>query len=142
MNIGAFLYLRISGNDLDIERISTVLNEIPCQSFKVGEVRNTKYGTVVYKEDCWMSEYIMPENQSFDEAVVQFMQSYLSQREFINALAEKNDITVWGSVYPDENQCNIGLSKSTIRFLHSFGVDFDLTMTFLSDFYEGKINDG
>ena len=138
MQIGAFLCFKISGDCLFLEKITEILKITPRKTYRAGDVCKNKYLEFAYQEDCWLASYEVPEEQSFEDAVTEFLQPYLLQKELIVDLAKKHSISLFISLYPEENQMNICLSKKILEILYELNVELNMTTLYLSDFYEGK----
>ena len=138
MNVGAFLYLRISGDDLDFDEISRTTNEIPCNTYTKGDVIKNQFFANTITEDCWQSEYHVPKEQSLNEAILSFLQPYVMQESYIVNLSKKNRVTLYLSAYPESYQYCINLSKEAIATLYRLNIEFEIVLATLSDFYDVK----
>ena len=138
------LYFRISGEDLCFSDINTVLDFAKPITHKKGEIIEKKYqsknGDNIIKEDSWLTDYKIPKNQSFEDAVVEFLKPYLPHKNFISEMSKKHAITLWVSAYPEVYQLNINLSKKIISILHELNIEMDITYLYLVDIYEGRDN--
>jgi len=139
MNEGAYLYFRISGNNLDIKAITKELNITAYNTHKKGEIYKSKYGEFICPEDSWQTQYEIPTEQLLENAIIEFIKPYLSKKSFITNLQKEHAVSLWLSLYPYENQMTTSLSKKMIAILHDINIEFNITATYLSDFYDGKI---
>jgi hypothetical protein len=138
MQIGAYLYFRISGSNLNFEEITNSLNIMPCTIKKKGDIQKSKYGEFICEEDSWLYDYEIPEEQSLEDAIIVFTQPFLLKKCYIEDLSKTKTITLWVSLYPEGNQMNVNLSKKIISILGELNIEIDITTAYLSDFYSGK----
>ena len=138
MNEGAFLYFRISGNDLDFNEINRLTNKIPCNTYAKGDVIKNNFFETVITEDCWMSEYQIHKDQSLNEAILSFLRPYVMNESYIVSLSNENKVALYLSVYPENYHYCVHLSKETIAMLYRLNLELEITLTNLSEFYDGK----
>ncbi len=136
MNIGAFLKLRISGENLVFDEISSILNVNPQIIHKKGEVHEDGY---VVMDDSWLTKYEVPKWQFLDDDIIEFLLPFLSKKEFIVELTKRYTVTLWVSLYPKDIQMNVNFSSKVIEMLNELNIQMDITFLCLVDFYEGKV---
>ena len=143
MNGKGFVKLRIAGQNLNFEEITQALSQKPSCTYKKGECYTPKYGDkqpIIYKEDCWLFEVEKQEDETIDATVYRFLTKFEKSKEYINKLSQKAELTLWVSVYPDNEQSNIHLENKTLKLLADIGLVVDFDIMFLKDFYDGTYN--
>lgn len=138
MQVGAYLHLRVLGENIDMENISNTLNVRPCNTYKKGDIFKSKYNEMVCQEDCWSINYEIPEKQSLDEAIISFTQPFHLNKYYMMELTKTYNVKLWISLYPEEYQMNLDISNKIISILHDLNIELSITTIYLSDFYEGK----
>lgn len=136
----AFINLRISGEGLNLQEITARLEMSPDYAYKKGDVFiDHKHGgqTIVYQEDCWIAGIESIPKESIGQSIERFLELLKPVSGYLKELAQRSQITVWASIYPENEQMNIHLSSTTIAILHSIGVSFDGSVMFLKQFYDG-----
>lgn len=135
-----FINLRISGFGLDLQEISNQIGMIPHCAYKKGDIfvdKKRDGKEVIYQEDCWIAGTETFPNETIEQALERFLKQIIPVSNYVNNLAKKNEVTIWISAYPDDEQTNIHLSVETIRALCEIGVSFDCSTLFLKQFYDG-----
>lgn len=136
----SFVKLRITGENLDFEEIIQALSCQPSFTYRKGEHYTPKFGDKqpkVYKEDCLLFETEKQDDETIDDMLYKFLTGFTKSKEYINELSQKADITLWVSVYPDEEQSNIHLGNKTVKLLSDMGLSVDFNIMFLKDLYNG-----
>ena len=144
MNGKGFVKLRIAGQNLNFEEITQALSQKPSCTYKKGECYTPKYGDkqpIVYKEDIWVFEVEKQENETIDNMVYNFLTNFENSIEYINKLSSNSDLTLWISVYPDDEKSNIHLENKTLKLIADMGLVIEFDIMFLKDFYEGTYNE-
>jgi hypothetical protein len=140
--IPGYIFLRISGNDLDLNEISKGIGITPTYSYKNGEKRiiknQNKSQEVVYSEDCWIKQYKIPRQTELNKALQHFLNKIRPRTEYLHALTKHARITLWISLYPEDIQININLPNEMIGFIGGMGIEMDISMYCLQDFYSGE----
>ena len=139
MKGNGFIKLRITGHNLKLEEISEKFARQPGLTYRKGDSYTSKYSDrkpVTYKEDCWMYEVEKSENMTLEAAIEKFVSEFADCADYLKELSEQNNITLWISAYPDEEQDNIHLSPKTLRHIADLGISIDFDIMFLKDFYE------
>ena len=138
-----FIKLRITGQDIDSEEITHSLVQ-PDFSYHKGDSYTPKYGdklTITYNEDCFMYERQMLEGETLDQALAAFLSRFEGSAGYIKELSDRYNVTLWISVYPDDEQSSIHLSSDIVSRLADMGVTVDIDMLFLKDFYSGTYSE-
>ena len=139
-----FVKLRITGQDLNLEQINNELSQQPSFTYRKGDTYTPKFGDkqpIIYKEDCWLFEVEKQEDETIDATVYRFLTKFEKSKEYLNKLSQKAELTLWVSVYPDNEQSNIHLENKTLKLLADIGLVVDFDIMFLKDFYEGTYNE-
>ena len=137
--ISGYIFLRISGENLDFNEISKMLNILPKISYKKGDKRIlSNFEEVVYTEDCWLIEYRIPKKTEILKAIQKFLGRFNNKRDYLRNISKKYMITLWISVYPDDIQINFNIPHNTIQIISEMGIDIDISITYLQDFYLEK----
>ena len=134
-----FLRLRITGHNLNHKEITSKLNQKPSFLYHEGESYIPEYGdkkAIIYKEDCWLLEIEKDETLTFDDAIFSLLAPYKKSAEFLYELSVTFNVTLWISVYPDQNISNIYLSSKTLKLLSDMGISINFTTSFLKGFYD------
>jgi len=134
METDTFLYFRISGNNLCLDEITQALN-LPSPSVHwAGEFVKSKYGEkfdTTIKEDSWQVGCRIEEEQSFEDAVIQFLQQFLPHKDFIASLAKRYEIIFYVSLYPDEYHMSTHFSKRVLEMLNVLSVELCVTAMYV-----------
>ena len=135
-----FIKIRISGDKLELEKISKQLKVSPICTYKKGDlITNTKIKVNVetYQEDCWMYGIESKDTELQGDFLQRFVKELVPHSEFLKSIAIGNDITIWISIYPDNEQCNINIPTFVIDFISKIGATLDINTLFLKNFYDG-----
>ena len=138
-----FVKLRITGQDLNLEQINNELSQQPSFTYRKCDTYTPKFGDkqpIICKEDCWLFEVEKQEDETIDATVYRFLTKFEKSKEYINKLSQKAELTLWVSVYPDNEQSNIHLENKTLKLLADIGLVVDFDIMFLKNFYDGTYN--
>jgi len=106
-----------------------------------GEACNTRFHPGrVHAEDVWLSEYVSNEEEPIESALYEFISAYLPAKEFVRELSALHDVSFVCSIYPDDNQCGIILSKNVISVASDMQASIRIEAAFLKEFYQGSNN--
>lgn len=140
----SFAKLRISGIDLNIEEITVKLGINPSCSYRKGETivrrRNYKYDKNIrttYEEDCWMCEIESLSEETPEMCATRLLNLVYPNYQYIKNLSNTYKITLWVSVYPDNEQYNFHLSSRHMDLLMRIGATLDISTTFLNRITQG-----
>ena len=136
-----YVDIRISGIGLDEEAISKNLGLIPNTFYTKGDTFvDEKYGgtKIEYEEDCWIVGTETEFNEAIEHTIDRFLEVLLPSAEYLKDLSRKHNITLWVSLYPEDEQSNIHISGKTINALCQIGISLDCSVSFLKDFYNGS----
>lgn len=137
MKEGAYLYLRITGENLDFLGLTQKTKLNPSITYRKNDCLSNMYGKTVCSTDCWQADYEISPEQSLEEAIIDFLHAFLEKgNEFAwpdNAHAE-----FWISLYPEERYMSLCFSESVLSMLSTLKVTMGIVVTGLSDFY-GKL---
>ncbi|MHB1453860.1 MAG: DUF4279 domain-containing protein [Saccharofermentanales bacterium] len=140
MHISGYIYLRISGESLDFDEISKMLNILPKNAYKKGDRKVLDNSEeITYKEDCWLAEYGISAKTEISLAINGFLSQFQKGHDYLRDISKRNEITLWISVYPNDIQANIHFPNHIVKMISDIGIDMDISMTYLEDFYAGKI---
>ena len=142
--LDGFIIIRISGKGLQLDEITNKFGVKPTTSYKKGDTHYNKYSkeTLVYKDDCWLYDKKIKVNKTFNKKIVEFLEPFLKQADYVHELSKQFEIIAWISLYPEEDHNNIHLSPSVIESLHTLGLSLDIEISDLRMFYDGSyVND-
>lgn len=126
----SFLACLIKGKSLDLEQISCTLGLTPAHAYKKGDIVNQKYGgPFIPEEDSWSYRYKVPKSEPFDKAVLNFIGLFQPHKDFLNDLVKNNEVIIFITVYPDEINTCIELTKDVIATLYDLGLGFTISYT-------------
>ncbi len=140
MEGNGFVKLKITGQALNFEKIIQELSQRPSFTYRKGDCYTPKFGDkqpIIYKEDCLIFEVEKQEDETIDDTLYKFLTGFIKSKEYINELSQVTDVSLWVSVYPDNEQSNIHLENKTLELLTDMGLDVDFDIMFLKDFYDG-----
>ena len=140
MEGNGFVKLRITGENLNFEEIIQALSCQPSFTYRKGEHCTPKFGDKrpkIHKEDCLLFETEKQDDETIDDMLYKFLTGFTKSKEYINELSKNADITLWVSVYPDEEQSNIHLGNKTVKLLGDMGLSVDFNIMFLKNLYDG-----
>ena len=135
LGIGGYLYFRISGQGLDIDKITNSLGVQPQIAYKEGDTYKGKYGVNTYEEDCWMAGYEIPSNKSFESATEEFFAQFTPSKDYIRKLSECFEVKAYISLYPEEEQFAIHLNKTTISILNTLETELSISFSYIVELY-------
>ena len=138
-----FVKLRVTGQDLNLEQINKELSQQPSFTYRKGDTYTPKFGDkqpIIYKEDCCVFDVEKQEDETIDATVYRFLTKFVKSKEYLNKLSQKAELTLWVSVYPDNEQSNIHLENKTLKLLADIGLVVDFDIMFLKDFYDITYN--
>jgi len=136
-----FIKLRIVGEGLDISNISQTLKMEPTISYKKDDIRVYRNETIKYKEDCWLLDVEIANEEEIEFAIDDFVSKFIAHMEIIREWAKKCSITLWLTLYPESIQLNFHMSNDTLKKIESCGIDFDVSIMCLQEFYNGTYNE-
>ncbi len=136
MKEGAFLNLRITGDNLDFNFIDKITGLQSDVTFRKGQRINDKHIKQVVETDIWQSGYEVPEEQSLDDAVLHFLTPCHESRKICEW---PTDVCVefYVSVYPTERLTSVEFSKEVLKIFTDIQMSVAVVVTGLSDFYGG-----
>ena len=135
-----FVDIRISGIDLNLDEITSRLAMNPDYAYKKGDTcLDYKYGgtKIVYSEDCWITAYKPKEKTPVEKQLEEFVNVLADSSDYLQELASKHDVTIWISMYPDNEQVNLHISTPTIKTLARIGASLDCSTAYLKSFHDG-----
>lgn len=137
--MASFMTFRISGDNLAFDAL--------IEAFGAGKVHICKKGNTFYdritktadtfREDCFTVSREYDDSIPPDEAIFSFVSSFLPHKKGIRDLAKENMLMFWLSLYPEEYQTNICLSPKTLARLSEIGIELNIEISFLREFYQG-----
>ena len=135
----SFVMLRISGNDLELNIISKQLGIIPEYAYKKGDPIISKQNNKIvgkYNEDCWIYGMESHCNETTEMCLERFLEKILPNSAYLKTISVIYNITIWISVYSDDEQNNFHVSKNSLKTIYEMGATLDISTSFLKEFYE------
>jgi hypothetical protein len=126
---------------LNLQEITDQLKLIPDRAYKTGDVFiDEKYGAkkTVYQEDCWITGIKSEEGEPVEDTVARFLDKLRPYSIYLKELSSSCDVTLWLSLYPDNEQMNVHLSRKIIAQAYEMGISIDVGAMFLKQYYEGR----
>lgn len=135
-----FAKFRVSGTDIDFERLSAAFPDEPSEILTRGELFYDKFlkQTAARPEDVFLIARDYPDGTAFDDGVMDFCSRLLPQKELIRALEQRHRVMLWFSLYPDGYRTNIMLSPDTLSLVAKLSAQLHIEVSFLQDIYDGK----
>ena len=133
-----FVYLAVSGENVDLDEITRTLNITPKYSYKKGEERFNRGERIVYKEDRWIADIEINDDDKTEEEIARFIDSFYENKEYIRELSHKHCVELEITAYPDINQYHLHLSNESLGKLAELGVGIWFTCMLLEEFYTGE----
>ena len=140
MKENGFVKLKITGQSLNFEEIIQELSQRPSFTYCKGDCYTPKFGdkqSIIYKEDCLIFETEKQESETLDDMLYNFLTRFANLKECINKLSLDAKVSLWVSVYPNDEQSMIHLENKTLELLADMGLVVDFDIMFLKDFYDG-----
>ena len=133
-----FVKFRISGQNIDLERISKTLNIVPDYSYKKGDTNYDIFKqAITYIEDCWIAGIKIENENETEEKISEFVSLFYENKSFVQQLSKMHCITLWITLHPDI-QFNLHFSKKVLDMISELGIDMDITCMQLQEFYSGS----
>lgn len=116
---GAFVYLRITGENLDFHAINHCLAIKPSRTYKRGQTYKDgrTNEVIIYKEDCWQAGIEASDGESAEELLDRFLEKLEPDIPEIQRLAQCYSMALYLSVYPKERQCSLHFSRKTLQII-------------------------
>jgi len=139
-NSGVFLYFRITGEQLNLDEISSYFSLVPETILKKGEKKITRLGEVTIKEDCWMDGIELKPEDSLNESISLFLNRF---KNFDKELAflRSAKIKLYIVFYPDDRYLDIEISPEVIKRIGNLGIELSVSVSSLFDIYSGNDHD-
>ena len=137
MKEGAFLYLRVTGKNLDFSSITKITGMTPSVTFKKGNSTKNNHINYVQTEDCWQADYEIPTEQTLEDAIDCFLPAHIDEAEHFE-WPDSISAELWISVYPEERYTSIQLSERMLKKLTALNIKLGIAITGLVDFYGEK----
>ena len=137
MKEGAFLYLRVTGEDLDFSSITKMTGMPPSVTFKKGNSTKNNHIIFVLTEDCWQADYEIPTEQSLEDAIDCFLPALINEADHFE-WSDNISAELWISVYPEGRYTSIQLSEKILKKLTALNIKLGIAITGLVDFYGEK----
>jgi len=127
-----YIYLRITGSNLQIEKATDSLGLTPKFSYKSGDTCLTQLGNeIVYKEDCWQHEKSIKKGMILEKEIEEYIKFLTSKKSIIEYYKKDCSVQLGVMLYPDEYQSTIILSPEIIKLLEEINIAFYVTMSTL-----------
>lgn len=132
-----FIKLRISGENIDLDKISNTLSITPKFMFKKGDVNYNKITKepVTYSEDCWIAETEVEHEKETEEKAAEFIDMLYENKTAIRQLSAIHHVTLWITLYQETSQYNLHFSKETLSKINELGIELDINCMQLQEFY-------
>jgi len=78
------------------------------------------------------------EGETPEDALFRFLEMLHPHGDYIKKLSSSFDVTLWLSLYPDNEQMNFHFSHDTISRVCDMGISIDCSAMFLNQIYEGR----
>ena len=134
----SFVALRISGNELNTNIISEELGIIPHYTQKKGNPITSKYTNEIvghYEEDCWIYEIESNCKDTTEMCLERLFLTILPHSKYLKNLSAKHNVTIWVSIYPDNEQNNLHLSENILKVICEMGATLEISTLFLESLY-------
>ncbi len=134
MKEGAYLYLRIMGENLDFLYLTKKTGLVPTVTHRKGDDLSVFGQNFFCETDCWQADYRILSEQTLEEAVIQFLDDCLKNNKrfpWPNSI----QVDLWLSIYPEERYTSLRFTKKVITMLDELDVNLCVVTTDLSDFY-------
>lgn len=130
-----FCKFRITGESLIPDEITQVLDIVPDKSYKKDEIKELNNEKITYIEGCWMKNFETDDYDHFQDLILEFLQPFILKKEQIINLRKQFSITLWISLYPDNNQISFHIPSALIEEVSKLGISLDITTIYLENFY-------
>lgn len=131
-----FITLRISGKDLDPEKITKRLALEPDFSCKKDEVRSYRGEQITYEEGCWSKGEEVSELDNLEQSVQKYLMQYEKCQEQLISISKDHTATLWITLYPEVPQINVHFSQTTLQAISVLGLSLDVSVINLQKLYE------
>lgn len=132
-----FVKLRISGEDIDLEKVSSTLNMTPKFICKKNDINYNKITNqpITYSEDCWIAGIEIEHEEETERKILEFIDLLYKNKNTIQQLSMMHHITLWITLNQDTTQYNLHFSKEVLNKVSDLGIDIDITCMQLQEFY-------
>ena len=135
-----FLKLRIAGINIPFEEIIQAVGKtwkIKCRKRKsdqydINHVQNSADSIIFERE--------IDSQSSINDELADFVDQLYNLKDYLVELKSDFSIKLWVSIYPETEQLYFGLTSSVIRKIADFGIDIDVSILCLQEFYRGTYN--
>jgi hypothetical protein len=122
-----FIYFRISGQELELDKITSIIGITPSSTQKKGEIRQYRGKEIISKENIWMIAVEVNNTENTNDILVEMTERLFSHEEYISKLTKSAECAVFVTLHHENYQRNFHMSKNTMSKLVKMGVDFYLT---------------
>lgn len=136
-----FVKLRVSGYNIPFDEIIQKVGNI-------GKTKCRKATSCEYaKEQEQRDEESIIFEQEIDSQLVindeleRFVDRLYNLKEYLVGLKSTFSIKLWISIYPETEQLYFGITGSVIRKIADIGIDIDVSILCLQEFYQGTYKD-
>mgnify|MGYP003302073396 CR=1 FL=1 len=130
-----FVNMRISGENLDFEKIDRIIKMDNVKTLKKGDVHIKHGEKIIIQEDVWQCSCEIKDDVNLQKGIEDFICKIYEYHSFVNELSSSAYTSLWVTVYPEKVQLNFQLSNSMLRKLYNMGINFDLTIMNLNELY-------
>ena len=132
-----FLKLRIAGIDIPFEEIIHAVGKrwkIKCRK---GKSHQYDMNQMQNNEDSIIFEREIDSQSSINDELADFVDQLYNLKDYLVELKFAFSIKLWISIYPETEQLYFGLTSSVIRKIADLGIDIDVSILCLQEFYRG-----
>lgn len=132
-----FIDFIVSGQNINLDKITSITNVIPKYLHKKGDIYCDKYTkkSITYSENCWIANIEVDNFDEIEKKTHEFVDLFYKNKEYIKQLLNECTVTLWITLYQETNQYNLHFSRETLSKIVELGIGVDITIMQLQEFY-------
>lgn len=121
--------LRIAGDDLDPDEVTSLLGVAPCFAYRKGDQWKTPKGNpLIGRTGLWTFHVDDFETDDFEEAIFDLLSRVPVTPDVFRTLASRFKVELFCGLFLDEYNAGLGLSPAVMKLLaqHEISLDLDI----------------
>lgn len=129
-----YVNIRISADNLDINKINEKLQFDNAIFHKKGDYGEYKGEKFIFNEDIWQTKVEVSKDETV-RLIEQLVKKMYENKDFLRELSDKSDFSLWLTIYSEEIQQNFRVNNNILKMMSEIGINFDVSIMNLEPFY-------
>lgn len=122
-----FLDLLITGDAIDLDRISDLIEILPSKLERKGERKNPRVHTY-FTKNRWIYHFAKNSDNEPSELIGDFAKTFREKKGALLDISKKMDVCLFLSIYKDSCWPGLILDKNNIVFIYEVGARFEVDL--------------